>query len=1325
MRKSLQLLIISVLFFTFFQSLYAESFSIRKYNYQNGLPSDKVVSVRQDKFGNMWIGTTRGLVRFDGSEFYHFSKQQRGAKHLSHNLAQAILPMENGDVWVATPDSLNIYDYKKDRMRTMGSESGLTYPDVTALAHGSGCEWVGTFGKGLFRFDYKTKRFKPVKVVNSLGGTEQIMSLCEDSNRQLWIGTRYNGVFLYNLHTGECRKIKGKDAESTFINTIFQDLSGTIWIGSSTGFYYVQGGLLVEVEAPEFKGKCVFGITEQPAGTIWLAGEEIFLNFKTVDFFESPVHPKTTSLTKLIFKDNNALKGLHSIFADDHKNVWVGTYGNGLNILTSNRIFQYILPESSLPFGNTPTTVLDIQTNHKGQLWIAKETSGLINFNTHEQRVENSIPFDDNSIKSICEDKKGNLWVGGYRKGLAFRKKGESRFVRLSKDIGIQVRKIFQASDNSIYVSSNEGLLKSITEGASWLKVHTKWFSKNPDVRCMVEAPDKMLWMGTYNTGLLCYDPLKNSLKQFFVKNGLKSNIIYDLYLDKDILWIATDEGLDSYSFSKKKFNRIFPCDLLSGVTVYAIQKDLSGDLWFSTSSGIANYKSRNKEFTNFSFNGLPPVGEFSEGCSVIDKEGNIYFGASNGILFVRANKNANDEFKHELLFTKLMLFDQQVTPKDESIGNNPLKENLNIQRSFSISANQPMFSIHFSVPFFDSEVTYSYRLEGIDHDWNQLGTQNWVTFRNLEPKKYKLQVRAFISNHDNPIEASLNFVVNPPLWLSWWAKLLYLILIFSISGFFWRQSKERLKLSHTIELEQAFRRRDEEIHEAKLVFFTNISHELRTPLTLLIAPLEGLIGNESNPVKQRTLNLISKNANRLLLLVNQILDFRKNEKGEMKLQVHKVSLNQWGDEIIQSFSEMAKEAGITLNHVYPSNSENVWMDSALMEKVCFNLLSNAFKFTKAGGQVSFIVSVDEKWLNIKVIDNGVGIRNESKEQVFNRFFQEKTLLSSGNKQTGTGIGLHLVKSIVELHHGNISLSSEPGIETVFAVNIPSNEDSYESNEIFTVKASIHDVLNAEELIPVNSRTENIEGKLPQVLVVEDNDELREYLQEALSERYNVISCVNGQEAVDKAHELNIDIIVSDVMMPVMDGFETCKILKSDIETNHIPIILLTAKSGFDDMILGLEKGADAYISKPFNLNHLIAQMNRILENRAILRSKYIMPMQSLLKENKESIESKFMDEITQFILEHITEENLNGNVLANYFRISRTSLHRKLKSVAGLSSGDLIRNIRLAKAAEELVSTEMTISEISFQNGFNSPSYFSLCFTNYFGKSPTAYRTQ
>jgi signal transduction histidine kinase/ligand-binding sensor domain-containing protein/DNA-binding NarL/FixJ family response regulator len=1324
MRKKSQQLITLVFLLVLFQSLFAETFSIRKYNYQNGLPSDKVLCVRQDKIGRIWLGTTRGLSCFDGSEFHNFSKQQRGARHLSHNLAQAILPMNNGDVWVATPDSLNIYDYKNDQMRTVGAESGLTFPDVTALAHGVGCEWVGTFGRGLFRYDHNTKRFVPVNIVNSHEGTKEIMSICEDSNHQLWIGTRYDGLFLYNLNSKVFRKVKGK-AGNAFIRIIYQDLSGNIWIGSSTGFYYIQGGVIIEVEAADFKSKCVFDITEQPAGTIWVAGEEIFLNFKTENFFESPINTKTTSLTKSTFKDINTLKGIHSILKDDHKNMWIGSYGEGLNLLISDRVFQHIIPETNLPLGNIPSTVSDIQINKAGQLWIAKEGSGLIKYNSFSQRVESNFPFFDGSIKSVFEDHKGNLWVGGNSKGLAIQKKGKSGFVRFNKNIGIQVRKIFQTSDNSLYVSGNEGLFKTNSEGDSWTNVLGKWFSKNPDVRCVAETPDKTLWMGTYNTGLLCYDPLHNKLQQLLIKNGLKSNIIFDLFREYDNLWIATDDGLASYSLSQKKFNNEIPCNLLAGVSVFAIQKDLNGDLWFSTSTGIVKYQRKHRELKKFSFNGLPPVGEFSEGCSAIDGDGNIYFGGLNGILYVKANrKNANQEYKYELLFTKLMLFDQHVTPNDHSIDHNPLKENINIQRLLSFNASQSMFSIHFSIPNFDSEVTYSYRLEGIDKEWNQLGTQNWVTFRNLGPKKYKLQVRAYISNHENPIEASLNFEVNPPLWLSWWAKLLYFLMFFSLSTFFWRQSKERLKLSHTIELEQAFRRRDDEIHEAKLVFFTNISHELRTPLTLLIAPLEKLIDNESNLIKQKTLKLIYKNANRLLLLVNQILDFRKTEKGEMQLQVQEVVLVEWADEIIQSFSEMAKDRKVTLNTVYNDNTEIVWIDSALMEKVCFNLLSNAFKFTPVGGQVSFILCVDEKWMTIKVIDNGVGIQNESKKLVFNRFFQEKTLLSSGAKQTGTGIGLHLVKSIVELHHGVISLSSEPGTETVFTVAIPWNKDDYESNEIQTVKAINADVLTPDELNHSNTKFELTDGQCPQILIVEDNDDLREYLQEALSERFKVLSCVNGQEAITKVHNYEIDIIVCDVMMPVMDGLETCRILKSDIETNYIPIILLTAKSGFDDMIQGLEHGADAYISKPFNLNHLIAQINRILENRAILRSKYLQPMLSLLKENKESAESKFMDEITELILEHISDENLNGNVLASYFLMSRTSLHRKLKSVAGISSGDLIRNIRLAKAAKELVSTEMTISEISFQNGFNSPSYFSLCFTNYFGKSPTAYRT-
>jgi signal transduction histidine kinase/DNA-binding response OmpR family regulator len=624
--------------------------------------------------------------------------------------------------------------------------------------------------------------------------------------------------------------------------------------------------------------------------------------------------------------------------------------------------------------------------------------------------------------------------------------------------------------------------------------------------------------------------------------------------------------------------------------------------------------------------------------------------------------------------------------------------------------------------------VQYYYKLDKVDNQWRQLGNQNWVTFRDLQPGDYRLLVRAVVESDHNEIFSYVDISVHPPLWATWWAKTIYLLLICGALWYAFQLIKSRVVLAHNIEIERNNRKKEEEVHEAKLMFFTNLSHELRTPLTLLLTPLEELISNETNESKKNTLKLINKSANRLMLLVNQILDFRKSEKGEMKLAVQEVELTNYFNDISSYFRELAKDKNIDFSLITHHLPERAWIDPSLIEKVCFNLLSNSFKFTPQNGHIEFTLSADAEWLTIKVTDNGMGIQRESQQSIFKAFFQENRPVPDANHFTinsGSGIGLHLVKSIAELHHGFVSFSSVPDVETVFTVRVPYLKEAYDEVEISADKG-----LLPQDIIPSGPVGANVEAlsaqkdQQPHLLIVDDNEELLRYIQSILSKFYLISVAHNGVEALEMIKIEEYDLIVSDVMMPQMNGIDLCKYLKGNIETNYIPIILLTAKSSMDDLIEGVEIGADAYITKPFNLTYLRARIDQIIESRQILRTKFsqISP-QNLNLEKGGGVENKFMYEVTEIIISHITDENLNGSIIANELRMSRTSLHRKLKSIAGISAGELIKNIRISKASGELLQTNYTISEIAFRNGFNSLSYFSQCFTTSYGMSPKEYR--
>jgi signal transduction histidine kinase/ligand-binding sensor domain-containing protein/CheY-like chemotaxis protein/AraC-like DNA-binding protein len=1281
------------------------------------------MSIQQDYMGRIWIGTPHGLCCFDGAEYTHYTKYQSIQNHISNNIVQTILPRPNGDVWFGTPDSLNIYCWKDDKIHAYGKVKGLKSKDITVLANGSNSSvWLGTFGEGLFRYDEKNDAFSTINVVARQHGTAKIMALCEDSNHQLWIGTRYNGLFLYNPNTNDCRQISGI-SPNDFVKTIYQDLSGNIWVGTDNNFYHIENNEARPMNQQIFSGKSIFSICENPAGTLWVGGDDLLVQFNPNDLFASD----GANLSTVFHNYNYTYKGIHAMLSDKDGNLWIGTYGEGIKAINHYSYFSHIIPgesniiEPTFPFA---TYAISQAANH--EMWLGKERNGVIRYNFDSQKITESIRLNKSEALAILEDKGNNLWIGTTANGLLLQRNNAQNPTQITNPIGTTVRNIFQSSDSSIYVSGVNGFFRTKDNGKNWENVLQHWYPKNPDVRCVDQDAMGRLWLGTYNTGLFCYDPRRRGLHPYYKPKGLKSNIIYDVLVDGNTLWIATDEGLVSYSITSGTFTNQFPCKDIPDVSIFAIQKDKLGNLWFSSAMGLWQYEVKHHRIYHFSTSNLPKISEFTEGASAIDTQGNVYFGSYNGLLQVNPYHNHAIANKTRLIFTQVVIDDQKAIPDSTSSRSN-LTENVNISRQINIYPQNHSVTIHFSLPYYDRDVQYFYKLDKIDEDWKQLGNRNWVTFRELKPGDYHLIIRAVVESDHTETVSDVQISVFPPLWATWWAKTFYFLVACAALWYAFNSIRSRVRLAHSIEIEKNNRKKEEEIHEAKLMFFTNLSHELRTPLTLLLTPLQELISHETNESKKNTLKIINKSANRLMLLVNQILDFRKSEKGEMKLSVQKVDFPNYINDISSYFKELAKDKNIDFSLITHQLPEQVWIDPDMIEKICFNLLSNSFKFTPKNGHIEFSVSADGEWLTLKVSDNGIGIQQESQKSIFKAFFQENRPIPDASHTTinsGSGIGLHLVKSIAELHHGYISFSSVPDAKTVFTVRIPYLKEAYDEKEISTGKKQLpQDIIPSGQISPSESLSAQKQQQ-SHILLVEDNEDLLLYIQPILSKRYMVSVAHNGVEAVEQVKNEEFDLIISDVMMPQMNGLELCKFLKGNNETNYIPIILLTAKSSIDDMIEGAETGADAYITKPFNLTYLFARIDQILGSRQILRNKFSqISEQNLNLKDGGGVENKFMYEVTEIILAHISEENLNGNIIANDLCMSRTSLHRKLKSIAGISAGELIKNIRISKASRELVQTDSTISEIAFRNGFSSLSYFSQSFTSTYGISPKEYR--
>ncbi|HEY4785409.1 MAG TPA: response regulator, partial [Bacteroidales bacterium] len=803
-------------------------------------------------------------------------------------------------------------------------------------------------------------------------------------------------------------------------------------------------------------------------------------------------------------------------------------------------------------------------------------------------------------------------------------------------------------------------------------------------------------------------------------------------------IWVGTrGNGLYAYNERTRHFGRYTTEDGLPGNNIFGMLEDSKGFLWLSTENGISKFDPVRKRFWNYNKNDGLICKEYNFNSYMKDHTGKMYFGGYNGIVTFYPDSILQNKSVPSLVFTKLKVFNKEIKTGS---GNALLKRPLNETQSIRLHYDQNVFSIGFAVLNYitPSKNKYAYYLEGFENNWNYVDEPT-ATYMNLKPGVYTFYAKG--SNNDgvwNEIPISLKIKVLPPPWKTWWAYCLYVMAILAAFMSFMRLIRSRLKLEQNLYLEQMENKKQNELHQTKLRFFTNISHELRTPLTLIISPLETLINSMHEAGARKQLQMIQANANRLLRLVNQLLDFRKQELGNLKLKVAEGNIIKYIHEIKLAFQEYARIRNISFDFKFAKEEIKVWYDREEMEKVMFNLLFNAFKFTPEGGAVTLLVCElppDGKsktgYVEIVVEDNGVGIPKEHLQKIFDRFYQVE---NSNLMNHGFGIGLALTKGIIDLHHGTIEVISTEVVNgksggTKFIVTLPLGNGHFKEENIITdykTSEQIDSYLlmesEAREMMP---SVENPIGAKKDylILVVEDNPEIRDYLKTRLEKFYTVKEAGNGQEAWDIASESLPDLVISDVMMPVMDGITLTNRMKSDIRTNHIPVILVTARNTIIHQMEGLETGADEYIAKPFNIGLLELKIRNLLMTRENLKKKYgrIITLEPKFEEISDPDE-KFLQRLLGIIEEQISEPEFNVSRLVSEIGMSRPVLFRKIKALTDMSVIDLIKTTRLKKAAMLLKQKKLTISEVGYAVGFSDSKYFSKAFRSYYGKSPSEY---
>jgi ligand-binding sensor domain-containing protein/signal transduction histidine kinase/DNA-binding response OmpR family regulator len=1353
----------------------------------DNLSSNSVLSVCQDHKGFMWFGTRDGLNRYDGYEFKFYYNNQDDSSSISDNQINVIVEDSRDILWIGTGNGLNRFDREKDRFvrfKTGTENYSLSNEYIKTICEDSeGNIWVGT-SRGVNILNVETGIVKKTLNIPGLehsGRSLNVENIFEDSEKQIWVGTR-SGLYrskdgkleAYQLRSLQndpspvwVRKIM-EDRQGNFwisteedgffklnsqtkevvnyvhnwsdwnsllnnrVRTMFEDEEGRIWIGTREGLsiFYPQSNefqnyIYNRYDPTSLSHWSIRDISSDNANGIWIATYAGGLNY---------YHPKGSIFSHITgeYGTNNTLSSnkISSMLMDKEEILWIGTEGRGLNRYDKNLgAFQHFRNPTnvgSAAFSN----IKSITEADNGIFWIGsfgglssfdQKTGSYTNF-VHKPQDTNSLSF--NQIHSTLIDKSGNLWLGTNGGGLDL------------YDRELKIFKHFPASDDpSIPVSSNINVILESKDGKLWMGTQagldcfdpiTMKFCELPDIYgprrilpsfrilCLFEDSRGRLWIGSEGRGLGVLNRNDYSIRYFSKDDGLPSNVVNAILEDdKSNIWISTNRGLSRLSFDES---------LGDEETRISIRN-------FNESEGLQ---------------GL----QFYPRCASQDSEGVLYFGGVNGY-----NAFIPDNISDTLTLTPIVFTDfkiKYVSAKIDEEGS-PLTKDISETSYVKLDYSQREFSITFAgLNYLNPEnVYYSYRLDGMNDDWIDLGHQRTITFAFMKAGEYELKVRA----SDNPNVwgdnySSIAIELLPSPWKTWWAYMLYTLVGLAIFATIMNYTLRWMRMKNKLALEYVSREKEEELHQMKSRFFTDISHELRTPLTLILTPLENLVSELKDNFKLRNqLMMIQRNGKRMLALINQLLDLRKYETGHMDMEVASGNVAKFFQETTLSFREIAHLKGIQFSFTTTKPEIEAWYDRNKLEIVLYNLLSNAIKATKAGGEIAVEVSEtsmnSKDFVKISVQDSGKGIPMELVNKIFNRFYQVDSKETGG--ALSTGVGLNLAKSMIELHGGSIDVESSlaksdtPG-HTVFTILLPKGKDHFEADHIVEdFKTSEDETLYQKELLNSEVLIDRVESgskELDQILekskdklsmvIVEDNPEVCMFVKDLFTTKFKVQTAFNGREGLDLILKNPPDIIISDVMMPEMDGIELCRLVKTDKRVSHIPVILLTARTAVTFKHEGLETGADDYILKPFSAEFLGIRVSNLIRQRQIMQehffsSSMLKPEGLALTSADEKIMQKAIDNIEQ----NIDDPDLNVDSLSREVGLSRVHFYRKIKFLTNLTAVEFIRSIRLKKAAQFIENGNYNVSEIRYKVGILDAEYFRVSFKKQFGMTPREYSKQ
>lgn len=1349
---------------------YSQHQEVRFYDQSSGLSQHSVSAIATDKQGFLWIGTRHGINRYDGRQFKSYDQSVGSNAAITNSIIQDILVDRSGNIWIGTSGGgLNFYDYHTDRFKQYKAASSLdSLSDNFVLCvfeDSKGNIWAGTETGGLNMLDVNTGIFHCYRSNDadpfSISGNN-VTAITEDSKGNIWVGTWGNGMNLFDRNTKRFIKFTTqKTSNNDVVRSIHQSKSGDMYVGTHSGLKklhyknnsysfseFINGNIKID---PSLSDVRILSMAEDQQGNLWVGTENeglFYLNVKN-------------GLAKQYLRDPKLSFGLPSnsiwsIVVDDFGTVWLGSYDKGLfKIDPYEEKFTNLYQHNPYTNSLSHNVVSSFAEDKAGNFWVGTDGGGLNYFNPKTNTFQHfkhdpndPASLGDNAIVSLALDNADNLWIGTWEGGVSILEKGKNKFKRITANpddpqslSGKDVHKVYKDSKGRMWIGAFRGGLDMYDPTTNsfyhYLASNKSNESSENKIRTIREDFQGRIWVGTEGGGLklitLNQDNSINKIQQYVNIQGdttsLSSNLITHIFEDKNrTIWIGTEGGgLNKYNFTNDNFDIINKKDGLPSDVIYGIEEDYSGSLWISTNQGLVQYElERGAIHVYDESDGLQSV-EFYKASSYRARDGRMLFGGIKGFnIFnpgnVKRNPNAPNVY-----VTEITLSGEPLIPGDES----PLKKNIIETEKIYFDYDQNDFSLAFSsLNYSQSEKNkFEYKLENYDDHWQAANELNNAAYTNIPPGYYIFKVRG--SNNDkiwNPIPRQLVIVINKPWYLSYWAYGVYAVIVIIVLAWSRDNIIKRERLKSELQYEHLELTKTQELSKLKSRFFANISHEFRTPLTLIVGPLISLYQNLESKAEKNQARMMIRNAEQLLGLINQVQDLSKLESGSMKLIATKNDIVKFLRSVTYPFTSFADKKYITYRTEFPKKEIDVYFEREKLEKVFNNLLINAFKFTPEFGTITIGMKERTGEVDIYVEDSGPGIPPTEIDQIFNRFFQGNT------SKTGTGIGLSLAKELVELHKGTITVKSELAKRTTFTITLKVGTNHLLPSEIGEEVPShgkIESELSKTFLLGDNDSESDDEDEpqgdhsIPLLLLVDDNPEMLAFVKDTLKSSYNITTASNGMEAIKIARTQIPDLIVTDVMMPEMDGYQLCEALKKDQKTSHIPVIMLTAKASPNSELRGFKMGAIHYITKPFNPSLLEIRIKNIFQSQIQLKER-ILNNETLNLDPKHvvisSADEDFLKNTVACIEQHIADSNFQVDDLCRELGLGRMQLYRKLKGLIGLSANEFIRSIKLKRAAQLIQQQKLTIAEVTYMVGFNDLHYFRQCFKKQFGVNPSEY---